>query len=388
MTYRPVRRIGRGGTAEVWLARDPAGREVALKRVPPAGVAAARAAAALGHPNVLPLLDATGEMLVLPYLPGGSLAAALAAGARYAPPQAAALAAAVAGALAATHAAGLVHGDVKPANVLLADAGTPLLADFAGRGTPEDDVRRLVALALALDPGLAPVLDGVTTAAEARDRLAAYAPPVDGDDPEPTRDFGPRPPPSDPPAPPFSEDHHARGGRPGLQRTRLAALAAAAVLLLAVVVGWSLPRASSAGALPPASPVPATNWPATLAALDAARSAAFARADSAALADVYLPGSAVLAADRALLARYAARRTRVANLHLVADAVTPATPARGDVGVLDVTDRLLPYTVVDASGRTVARYPGRGAARWRITLRHTGRGWRVAEVTRVPEIPP
>jgi hypothetical protein len=156
---------------------------------------------------------------------------------------------------------------------------------------------------------------------------------------------------------------------------------AAVLLVAAVVAGSSLPRSSAAGALPaPAAP----DWPATLAALDAARSAAFAGADAAALGAVYVPGSAPLAADRALLTRYAARRTRVADLHLVAGTVTPVASGP-DQATLEVADRLLPYTVVDSAGRPVARYAGRGVRRWRITLRRLDGGWRIAGVTRAPE---
>jgi hypothetical protein len=377
VTYTRIRPIGRGGSAEVWLARDLDGREVALKPAAPEAIAAARAAAALRHPGVLGLLGVDHQTLVLPYVPGGSLAAALAAGARYAPPQAAALGRALADALAAAHAAGLVHGDVKLANVLLADAGTPLLADFRGTGSPAGDAAALAALCVALDPALGPLLAGATSAADVRDLLAAHRPEVDGDDPEPTRDFGPRPP--APPAPP----PRPRAPRvPAALRTLPAparvAAAAAVLLAVAVVAGWSLPRESSAGALP--AP-PATDWTTTLTALDAARSAAFARSDPRALDAVYVPGSRPLAADRALLARYAARRARVADLHLVTVEVRPVAVTAG-TATLAVADRLLPYTVVDAAGRPVARYAGRGVRRWRITLRHGATGWRIERVTR------
>ncbi|HEU0129357.1 MAG TPA: protein kinase, partial [Mycobacteriales bacterium] len=343
----------------------------------------ARAAAALRHPNVLGLLGVDGDTLVLPYVPGGSLGAALATGARYAPAQAAALAAGVAAALAAAHAAGLVHGDVKPANVLLDGAGTPLLADFRGAGDPGDDVRALALLAGLLDPALRPLLDGARDAADAHARLVAYRPVVDGDDPEPTRDFGPRPPRPPEPAPPARSRRLRALPALALPAPARAVAVAALVLLLAVLAGWSLPRATSAGALAPA---PGPDWTATLAALDAARSAAFARADARGLDAVYAPASAPLAADRALLARYAARRTRVADLHLVPVTVVPVR-ADDAVAVLEVTDRLLPYTVVDAAGRPVERWPGRDARRWRITLRRVAGQWRIADVRRVPAVP-
>jgi tRNA A-37 threonylcarbamoyl transferase component Bud32 len=390
--YLRIRQIGRGGSAEVWLARDDAGREVALKHVTAgptvaATVAdAARAAAALGHPNVLGLVAVRGDTLVLPYVPGGSLAAALTAGARYAAPQAAALGAALAGALAAAHAAGLVHGDVKPANVLLAGPGVPLLADFRGTGAPEDDVRALAALCATLDPALAPVLAGATTAAGLRDALLSYDPATDGDDPEPTRDFGPRPPAPAPVEP--ATRHRPRPVLPALPAGARIAAVAAAVLAVAVLAGSALPRTSSAGSLPaPQAP----DWRATLAALDAARSAAFARSDAGALDAVYVPGAAPLAADRALLVRYARAGRHVSDLHMVAVSVAPGPPAAAPADqaqvVLAVADRLLPYTVVDAAGRPVARYAGRGVRRWLITLRHDAGGWRIAAVARVTAEP-
>ncbi|HEV3000874.1 MAG TPA: protein kinase, partial [Solirubrobacteraceae bacterium] len=229
MTYERLRPLGRGGTAEVWLARDAAGRLVALKRT--ADARPALAAAALRHPNVLGVLATDGDVLVLPYVPGGSLAAALAAGARYAVPQAAALGAALADALAAAHAAGLVHGDVKAGNVLLDGPGTPLLADFAGVGEPAEDVRALAALLTTLAPGLAPLVAAAPDAAALRDALRAADLPVDGDDPEPTRGFGTPPPPAPAPAPAARRAARGAGRRSPLRVATVAALAVLVAVL-------------------------------------------------------------------------------------------------------------------------------------------------------------
>jgi len=159
-------------------------------------------------------------------------------------------------------------------------------------------------------------------------------------------------------------------------------------VVLAVLTGWSIPGGSSAGALPSA---PRQDWAATLASFDAARSAAFGQADAAALEDVYVEGSAPLAADTALLTSHARAGHRVADLHLLVVAATPVSANDADV-VLDVVDRLLPYTSVDGRGRVVQRWPGRGERRWRITLRRTGGttepdsppAWRIAAVTTAP----
>ena len=86
----------------------------------------------VGITEILDAGDGIGPAIVMPYAAGGSLADVLATGRRLAPGELVAVAAPVAEALAAAHASGLVHGDVKPGNVLLTSAGQPLLADFGG----------------------------------------------------------------------------------------------------------------------------------------------------------------------------------------------------------------------------------------------------------------
>jgi hypothetical protein len=129
--YRPIRPLGSGGSGSVWLAHDEeTGMEVALKMVPREGRAAARAereaeaAARLRHPSCLRAYDlghdARHVYIVYEYVPGRTLREAMRAGVL---DDASALEAAaqILDGLAHAHARGVVHRDVKPANVILAE---------------------------------------------------------------------------------------------------------------------------------------------------------------------------------------------------------------------------------------------------------------------------
>ncbi|MGZ4574920.1 MAG: serine/threonine-protein kinase, partial [Mycobacteriaceae bacterium] len=151
--YRLLRRIGVGGMGAVWLANDQLlSREVAVKQVlSTAGMDEAQAAeqrqrflregriaARLTHPHVIAMHDVALESgepwLVMEYLPSRSLATVVGAHGTLPVPQVAQIGAQLADALAAAHAAGIVHRDVKPGNVLIADAGraqgTVKITDF------------------------------------------------------------------------------------------------------------------------------------------------------------------------------------------------------------------------------------------------------------------
>jgi tRNA A-37 threonylcarbamoyl transferase component Bud32 len=142
--YRLVRRIASGGMGEVWEADDTVlGRRVALKvlveelaadrRATRRFVREARATARLTHPNVARVYDfgrdGGAPFLVMELLQGQTLADRLAAG-PLPPAEAARIAASVADALDAAHQLGIVHRDVKPANVMLTPAGDVKVMDF------------------------------------------------------------------------------------------------------------------------------------------------------------------------------------------------------------------------------------------------------------------
>ena len=141
--YRIERVLGAGASGRVFLATDEvAGRNVAIKMFFAAGarggaayerfVREARLASTLRHPSLVEVYDVSVErgFLVMEYLPGGSLAQRLAAGDRLAPAQVRRMALDIVGGLEAAHHRGVVHRDVKPANVFFDARGTAKLGDF------------------------------------------------------------------------------------------------------------------------------------------------------------------------------------------------------------------------------------------------------------------
>jgi serine/threonine-protein kinase PknK len=163
--------IGRGGSGAVYRGHQAAlGRDVAVKVVSAPGAPEAsverwrREVSAMGrlsnHPNIVAvyaggLTEDGSPYLVMPYVPGGSVHDRLQAEGPLPAADVATLGAKLAGALATAHAAGVLHRDVKPENVLLSPYGEPQLSDF----------------------GIARLVDSSTTAASGIWATIPYAPP-------------------------------------------------------------------------------------------------------------------------------------------------------------------------------------------------------------------
>ena len=146
--YRLLAVIGRGGMGAVWRARDELlNRDVAVKEIVwpvqldaeeremgRRAVREAQLAAQVRHPNVVGMYDIVQEgdrpSIVMELVPFRSLRDAVAEDGPMTPAEAARVGLSVLAALRAVHEVGVVHRDVKPANILLGPEGRVVLADF------------------------------------------------------------------------------------------------------------------------------------------------------------------------------------------------------------------------------------------------------------------
>lgn len=184
--YRVVRPVAEGGMSRVWLAADAAdGRQVAVKQcAPPDGLTAeeqdlvrswtlreARAFARVDHPNVIRILevvpDPAGPWIVMEYVPSRSLLQVVRESGPLPPARVAAIGLAVLDGLNAAGRAGVLHLDVKPGNVLVADDGRIVLNDF-GPAVTEQGIGALAGAGIIVGSPryVAPerLFDGVSTA--------------------------------------------------------------------------------------------------------------------------------------------------------------------------------------------------------------------------------
>jgi len=141
--YRLVRKVGAGGMGTVWEAEDERlGRHVAVKLLHVSDendgqvrfLREAQVGATLRHESIVSVFDVVevdeGLALIMEYVEGENLRERLRGGGRLPPHEAIAMLRSVAAALDAAHAQGVVHRDVKPANILLGRDGRARLADL------------------------------------------------------------------------------------------------------------------------------------------------------------------------------------------------------------------------------------------------------------------
>ena len=349
---------GFGADGAVHRGTDADGRAVAIRLLPeaPAGlVARARAAAQVHHPGIAAVRELketpAGLAVVQDFIEGPTLSTLRAARRGLQAAECVQLALGLLAALECLHAAGIIHGDVSPANVIVMPttdgAGRPVLVDLAGgpdpdrgtRGFRAPEVEAGAALGTAADVYSAAQLSLWAAGPDARAEVAAQLAPLL------SRDPGERPSaqrgqqmldggaqvaialaPAEVLASATLREHAARElttrarsrrTRPrrrhrAIGRRRWLLRGAALAALLALVMGtvlWQRPVGVPAEAPPKAGPVrvaaatdPDTELAAAVRNLFATRDTALTARDAVALAEVTVPGSPLAATDAALLA--------------------------------------------------------------------------------------
>jgi serine/threonine-protein kinase len=169
--YRVERVLGHGGMALVLLARDgELDRPVAIKLLAEnlandesfreRFVREARVAARLAHPNIVQVFDVGADdgrpYIVMEYVDGDTLADAMRHQGKFAPEEVVDVALQVCGGLEHAHAAGLVHRDIKPGNLLRRHDGAVKIADFgiarAAEATRMTEIGTVLGTAAYLSP--------------------------------------------------------------------------------------------------------------------------------------------------------------------------------------------------------------------------------------------
>jgi serine/threonine protein kinase len=143
--FRLLRPLGQGAQGIVYAAYDPElDRQVAIKTLLLNGtsgaaqaeqfVAAAKTASSLSHPNIVPVFEvgihAGQPFVVFEYVEGRTLAATLEAEGPLPMARAVVMMSQILAGMAHVHASGLLHGDIKPANILIGSNGIPRVTDF------------------------------------------------------------------------------------------------------------------------------------------------------------------------------------------------------------------------------------------------------------------
>src|SRR3954470_8751481 len=166
----------------VWRPPDPVlGRNVAVKRLHPQPRLPedelatlfertrreARSAARISHPNVVVVHDVVDDeglpAIVMEYVPSTTLADLIRTHGPLPPEEAAKIGLGVLAALRAAHRAGVLHRDVKPANVLLGDDGRVVLTDFGLATASGDSSMTSTGIVLGSPSYLAPERNGCSS---------------------------------------------------------------------------------------------------------------------------------------------------------------------------------------------------------------------------------
>jgi len=185
--FRKIKPLGQGGFGTVWLARDTQlDRTVAVKlaHAPDADAEArmlreARALAAVHHPHCVRvydiIADPDGLGIVMEYIEGQQLADAVHESGALGDVAAARLWVTMAGALSAAHGKGVLHRDVKPANVIVDPSGNPHLIDFGIARSQGDSTLTAAGMMVGTPDFLAPETASGKSATPASDawQLAA-----------------------------------------------------------------------------------------------------------------------------------------------------------------------------------------------------------------------